>query len=226
MICKEVKKLVELKNTANYISSGIHLLFYGGTGVGKTSQIPTLENVVMVAAEKRLLSIVQAGIPYYELLDIDHLPEIYNQIKRSNFKNVVFDSLSEIAEMFLEKEKPKHKNQQQAYMKMQEYITGLVRGLRVNLPGKNIICIAKQEKIQDETGRLIYGPAFPGKNLCQLLPYMFDQIFCLRVENSEGIKKRVIQTGDDGIYIAKDSSWKLNDLEYDTLGNLIKKIGG
>ena len=86
---------------------------------------------------------------------------------------------------------------------------------------------AKLEKLQDEMGKVMYGPSMPGKTLSQGLPYFFDEVLALRVEkDSEGNSQRALMCDSDGAWLAKDRSGKLAQWEAPDLGAIINKIGG
>jgi hypothetical protein len=86
---------------------------------------------------------------------------------------------------------------------------------------------AKLEKLQDEMGKVMYGPSMPGKSLSQSLPYFFDEVLALRVEkDAEGQSQRALMCDGDGAWLAKDRSGKLAAWEAPDLGEIIAKIGG
>ena len=66
---------------------------------------------------------------------------------------------------------------------------------------------AKVERVLDDSNHLLYAPAMPGAKLGVALPYLFDLVCPLRVENDkDGELQRWLQTGSDGSYVAKDRS--------------------
>ena len=105
-------------------------------------------------------------------------------------------------------------------------MTDLIRAFR-DLSGKNVYMSAKLEKVQDESGRILYGPSMPGNKLSQMLPYFFDEVLALRIEkDSEGQTSRALMCESDGLWSAKDRSGKLEAYESADLGLLINKIAG
>lgn len=67
----------------------------------------------------------------------------------------------------------------------------------------------------------------PGSKLAQQIPYMFDEVFALRVEVDEDKQKyRVLQTSRDAKYEAKDRSGLLDEFERPSLRRIKKKIKG
>lgn len=218
---------IQLKSTKNAAHNGVKILGYGRAGVGKTTLIRTLPKPIIISAEGGMLSLAGSDIPYLEVSTIEELQEAYSYVSESNdFESVAIDSISEIAEVILNAEKKTAKDPRQAYGAMQEQITDIIRAFR-DLPGKNVYISAKQERTQDDTGRLIYSPSMPGQKVGQALPYFFDEVFSVRADkDSEGNMVHYLQTSTDGIYEAKDRSGKLEFYEESDLGAIINKIKG
>ena len=201
---------------------------YGQAGSGKTSLIPTLPAPVILSAEGGLLSIAHKEIPYLEISDMDALREAYKWLAGSDeakqFESVAIDSISEIAEVCLSKEKATAKDPRAAYGEMQTTMAEIIRSFR-DLP-KHILMTAKLEKAQDEMGRMLYSPSMPGNKTGQSMPYYFDIVAALRIEkDAEGVTQRALMLESDGLWQAKDRSGKLAVWEAPDLGEIIRKIG-
>lgn len=220
---------INLKTTSNAASDGVKILVYAGAGYGKTTLIGSLPSPIIISAEAGLLSLAEFDIPFIEVTNMESLKEAYSFVaskEASEFKSVAIDSISEIAEVVLSAEKKIAKDVRQAYGALQEQVTDLIRAFR-DLSGKNVYMSAKMEKMQDESGRLLYGPSMPGTKLGQQLPYYFDEVFALRVEkDEEGKIVRMLQTEADPSYVAKDRSGKLDAWENADLSYIINKIAG
>lgn len=221
---------INLKRSSQLASDGVKLLVYGQAGAGKTSLIKTLPSPVVLSAEGGLLSIADADVPYIEIASMDDLREAYTWLRDSaeskQFKSVALDSISEVAEVVLIAEKKATKDGRAAYGEMNSIMTELIRSFR-DLPGRHVYMSAKLEKLQDEMGKVMYGPSMPGKSLSQGLPYFFDEVLALRVEkDSEGKSQRALMCDGDGSWLAKDRSGKLAAWEAPDLGEIIKKMGG
>ncbi len=221
---------IKLQNTRDVVVNGIKCLVYGQAGAGKTSLIKTLPSPVVLSAEAGLLSISDQDIPFIQIETIEQLQEAYLWLKDSveakEFQSVALDSISEIAEVVLIKEKEIAKDPRQAYGAMQDTINELVRCFR-DLPGRNVYFSAKMEKSQDEQGRILFAPSMPGNKLAQGLPFFFDEVLALRVErDSSGNPVHTLQCKPDGIWQAKDRSGRLEMWEAPDLGAIIRKIGG
>ena len=220
--------MIDLKSTSTVKSGSIKMLAYGQAGSGKTSLIPTLPAPVILSAEGGLLSIAHKEIPFLEISDMDALREAYKWLAESDeakqFASVAIDSISEIAEVCLGKEKAIAKDPRAAYGEMQTTMAEIIRSFR-DLP-QHILMTAKLEKAQDEMGRMLYSPSMPGNKTGQSLPYYFDIVAALRVEkDAEGVTQRAMMLESDGLWQAKDRSGKLSVWEAPDLGEIIKKIG-
>ena len=221
--------MINLQSTSTVKSGSIKMLAYGQAGSGKTSLIPTLPTPVILSAEGGLLSISHKEIPFLEISDMEALREAYKWLAESDeakqFSSVAIDSISEIAEVCLGKEKAIAKDPRAAYGEMQTTMAEIIRSFR-DLP-KHILMTAKLEKAQDEMGRMLYSPSMPGNKTGQSLPYYFDIVAALRVEkDAEGVTQRAMMLESDGMWQAKDRSGKLAAWEAPDLGAIIKKIGG
>lgn len=220
---------INLKSTRGAAADGVKVLVYGGAGAGKTTLIGTLPDPIIISAEAGLLSLADLDIPYIEVTDMASLREAYSYVaskEASAFKSIAIDSISEIAEVVLSYEKKNNKDPRAAYGEMQTQMADLIRAFR-DLTGKNVYMSAKMEKVQDESGRILYGPSMPGKLLPQSLPYFFDEVLALRVEkDDEGKSQRALMCDSDGLWSAKDRSGKLDAWETADLSYIINKIAG
>jgi len=220
---------IQLKRTKEATAQAVKLLVYGQAGAGKTSLIPTLPTPVILSAEGGLLSIADTNLPFIEITSMQELQEAYKWLTSSaeagEFQSVALDSISEIAEVVLNAEKKINKDPRAAYGAMQEQMADVIRAFR-DLPGKHVYMSAKLEKTQDEMGRVLYAPSMPGNKTGQSLPYFFDEVLALRVEkDAEGMTRRALMTDNDGLWLAKDRSGKLDVWEDADLGDIIRKIG-
>lgn len=221
---------INLKRSSQLALDGVKLLVYGQAGAGKTSLIKTLPNPVVLSAEGGLLSIADADVPYIEIGSEDDLRDSYRWLVESleaqKYRSVAIDSVSEVAEVVLTAEKKSTKDGRAAYGEMNTVMADIIRCFR-DLTGRHVYMSAKLEKLQDEMGKVLYGPSMPGKTLSQGLPYFFDEVLALRVEkDSEGNSQRALMCDSDGAWLAKDRSGKLAQWEAPDLGALINKIGG
>lgn len=220
---------MEIKNTKQAAQHGVKCLVYGQSGAGKTRLCSTAEAPLIISAEAGLLSLRDHDLPYVEVNNIDQLREVYSFVTSSKEANqfnwIMLDSISEIAEVVLAAEKAKSRDPRKAYGELQDQMTSLMRSFR-DLP-RNVYMSAKCERVQDESGALMFQPSMPGNKLAQQIPYLFDEVFALRAhKNEDGTISRALQTASDGTYTAKDRSGALEAYESADLGAIYRKIRG
>lgn len=223
---------------------GLKILIHGKAGAGKTTLFATTaDTVLLVSAESGLLSLqdvpkkIQDRIKVTEVTSLGELEEIHEALvsyaeedpDNLPFKWIGLDSITEIAEAFLSKAKSEAKDPRQAYGMVQDEIGKILRSFRdLASYGYNVVMSCKMERIKDEEiGRFIFMPMMPGTKLGQSIPYLFDEVFALRVEKGEdGADYRVLQTSADANYEAKDRSGRLDKFEKPSLRHIEKKIKG
>ena len=219
---------ISLKSTNDVHVNGVKVLVYGLSGVGKTTLIQTAPKPIIISAEAGLLSLAGTNLPYLEVTNMEELTEAYLYVKEhlAEFETVCLDSISEIAEVVLSDEKKKAKDPRQAYGALQDQMGDLIRAFR-DLKGVNVYFSAKCEKVQDDLGKILFGPSMPGNKLSQGLPYFFDVVLALRAEkDGDGKTVRMLQCDTDGIWSAKNRGGKLAMWEEADLSLCFNKIKG
>lgn len=222
---KSIRKSVQNK--------GIKILVHGLAGAGKTVLCCTTgEPTLLISAESGLLSVRNAPsyIKVAEVESIQDLHDLYdflvedlNSPSGPRFKWVALDSITEIAEALLSHEKKINNDPRKAYMNTQDEILKLLRKYR-DIPHYHVVMSCKQARGEDE-GKKLYLPEMPGQKLGPALPYLFDEVFALRVEvDDNGNTYRVLQTNRDAKYDAKDRSGALKFFEKPNLKSIAKKI--
>ena len=143
----------------------------------------------------------------------------------NKFDTLCIDSLSEVAEVCLLEQKEKFKDGRKAYSQMADEMLERIRNL-ISIPGKNLYCICKQKKMQDDDGKILFSPDVPGNTFAQKIPYYFDEVFAFRwlKDPETGEMKRMLQTYPDEKYDAKDRSGNLNMFEEPDITKIISKI--
>lgn len=208
---------------------GLKILASGLAGAGKTTLCATTGgNPIIISAEAGLLSLRDVDIPVITVASIADVEEAYAYLmspEGAQFDWVCLDSISEIAEVVLTKEKAATKDPRQAYGALSDQMGDLIRAFR-DLPERNVYMTCKLERTKDEaTGRLVYGPSFPGQRLAQQVAYWFDEVFVLRTEtDAENVTHRYLQTASDIQYTAKDRSGALDLYEAPDLAAIAAKI--
>ena len=208
---------------------GLKILVHGIAGSGKTVMCATAGvKTLIISAESGLLSIKDAPdyVQTTQIKTMEDLLEVHEFLLNEDhgFQWIALDSISEMGEVVLAEEKAANKDARAAYGELIVSMTDIIKKFR-DLP-LNVIMTAKQKRYVDEdTNRTHYGPDLPGKNLANSIPYLYDEVFALRVEkNDEGKIYRTIQTGPDIQYIAKDRSGKLDLFEKPNLKSIHTKV--
>ena len=211
---------------------GVKVLVYAESGAGKTVLCATAPRPIILSAESGLLSLKAFKIPVIKIVTLADMEEAYNWIKAgkqgaSDFKTVCLDSITEMGEVVLANAKKTVKDPRQAYGELIEKITRLIKQFR-DLEGKNVYMSAKLDRSKDEiSGMTMFGPSMPGQKMGPSMPYLFDEVFNLRVlQTSEGVKYRALITQPDLQYVAKDRSGKLAAIEPPDLAKVFNKIHG
>ena len=219
-------------NTDQATSRGVKLLVHGESGAGKTFMIRTLlerHSPVIISAEGGTLSLRDVSIPVIEVANMADVQEAYRFVRDSEeakgFDWICVDSLSEILEVLLADEKERSPDPRQAYGAVIDHGQSLVRDFR-DLQGRNVYFSAKQDFVKDDHGRSFFSLSAPGSKLQQKIPYLLDEVFALRVWEEESQVKRMLQTGPDGRYQAKDRSGALEFMEPPDLAHIAAKIVG
>ncbi len=123
--------------------------------------------------------------------------------------------------MLLAEEKKVNKDPRAAYGAMTDKMLGTIRAFR-DLP-YNVYFTAKQKSPDEEVQ--FFRASMPGRSLTNDLPYLFDEVFALRVERDEyGQPVRSLQTFNDGRWYAKDRSGALAPFEPADLAAVVAKM--
>lgn len=218
-------KFTNTNATGNFVKT----LVYGDAGAGKTVLCSTGPSPLILSAERGLLSIADKNIPVIELSTaqdcFDALAFVQGSAEAGNFETINLDSVTDIAEVMLADYKKQYKDPRQAYGQLADDMGEIIRAFR-DLQDKHVYFTAKMISILDEySGLMKYMPGMPGKTLTRALPFFFDEVLALRVQQDEhGNVWRYLQTTLDMQYVAKDRSGKLDAMEQPDLTLLFNKI--
>jgi hypothetical protein len=222
---------IKILSTKDVHTNGIKLVLYGASGTGKTRMGATAPNPVFISAEKGLLSLAHLDIPYLEVKTLKSLDEAYNYVVKSEFETIVIDSLSEVTQNILDQTKKTMISEsssgkidaRQAYGKIAESVGNMIRNFR-DIDGKNVVFIAKERKVEDESSGVITFEAYlPGRVLPFDLPYLVDEVLCLQIDRKG---ERFLQTQPDRKRVCKDRSDQLSEFERPDLTKIFNKIKG
>lgn len=221
--------------------TGIKILVHGLAGSGKTVLCATAnETTMIINVEAGLLSLKKflRENPKYQkkikvatiesITDLEELRDHFQQSPEPLCSWICIDSASEIAEQIIGDEKKMNADKRAAYGNLTDRMLECFRDFR-NLPGYNVCFTCKQavEMIDDKPR---YVPSFPGRQIGPAVPYLFDEVFALRVEDEEPDadgkinQYRVLQTSRDVRYEAKDRSGELDQFEIPNLEHIKNKI--
>ncbi|UQZ90857.1 hypothetical protein C4J81_17230 [Deltaproteobacteria bacterium Smac51] len=223
------------------ILSTFNALVIGGPGSGKTSLMATVpdgDTVCCLSAEGGLLSVkdyVLAGIVHeYPIGSVGDLWEGLNALKTEPFRDryqwVFLDSLTEMAAICKKELEDKGAGQPLDFKGWGTYdrtMAALVRSFRDLTSHYNVIVICAESIEYDDLKCRFIAPAMPGKNLKELLPHIFDEVFHAEVEpDKSGQSVYQLRTRKCSGRPAKDRSGKLNEIETPNLAQIRAKILG
>lgn len=219
-----------IKTTASIQQQAkINALIYGESGSGKTRLALTCDRPLVISAEGGLMSLQGADINYIEVTDIKTAREAvkYATNHAAEYGTIIFDSLSEIAEIVLADLMHKTPDPRKVYPEMESAVTRLIRQLR-ELPC-SVIWIAKQTTMTDDAGRKFCAPMVPGQKFSDKLPYLMDLVGRLVVDTvqKEGgtvSHRRTLRFTPDGTFTAKDRSGKLPELCPANIQKIVERI--
>jgi phage nucleotide-binding protein len=223
---------MKIKKT-NEIAHNAHLKFlvYGAAGVGKTYLARTLDGKALVlSCESGLSSLLDTSMDYVDIATVQDLRDAYVYLAKGehDYKWVVLDSVSEMAEMALTESLAANKDARKAYGDMQESIIKLMRVFR-SLP-MNIYFSAKRKQ-DNHDGVLKYAPAMPGATLTEKRPisHDFDYVFALVTGDKKdptqpAPRYLITEPDDEHVAKARDPLHVLSPVEPADLGAIRAKI--
>lgn len=219
------------KLSVNY---GVKCVVYGEPGCGKTPLINTAPRPLLVACEPGLLSMRGSNVPTWEAYTPQRIDDFFNWVfsdsaDLKNFDTIGFDSGSECAAIYLERELSKTSksgnkvNGEAAYGEMASQTMKKLRGLYF-LRNKHVYLICKQQNIEDGSVKL-KRPYFPGKILNTDVPFLYDEILHLAKVDIVGVGMGVkaLRTASTYEILARDRSGKLAEFEPPDLSALFNK---
>lgn len=220
--------MIQVRSSSDVALNGIKMMVYGPWGVGKTPLLTTAPVPVIMSAEKGLLSIRKTNTPYIEINGYNSLVECYTWAAQSQearqYYTICLDSLTEIAEVLLSELKRTAKDPRKAFYEVMDKTVEFTRAMR-DLPGRNVVLIAKEEYSKDINGVMLFQPMMPGTKLGQALPYYFDEVFRMSAANDQA-HTRYLCTQPSFQWQARDRSGMLAEYEQPNLTTVFRKILG
>lgn len=201
---------------------GCKAIVYGGTGSGKTPISNTCPKPVFLACEPGLLSMRNSKIPAYEAMTAERIDEFFKWLFNSNetkqFDTVIVDSISFMADIYLQRALKTKKHGLQAYGDMATSVMDHLRPLYF-MQQKHTYLIAKEQIVADQ--KRIY---FPGDILNKEVPGLYDFILHLGIKNIPGMGQlKAFQCTETFDVLARNRTGNLADYEPPDFSQLVKK---
>lgn len=213
--------------------TGKKICVYGPAGAGKTVLSSTTgKPTIILSAEAGLLSLqdvpaeIKNQIGVMQIKSTEDVGRAYEKLVAEQIADwLVIDTGSEIAEVLLSDKKKESNDPRKAYGDMADEMMDMIRVFR-DIPGYNVLMTFKQTRVTDQVTNITsYGPMMPGRQVGQQIPYLFDEVFALRVvDDGQGGVTRVLQTGKDVQYECKDRSGRLAMFEIANIEHIAAKI--
>lgn len=212
---------------------GAKSMVYGKPGVGKTPVANTAPRPLMVVCEPGMLSMRSSTIPAIDCFTPERIDEFFEWLftsrEAANFDTIVMDSVSQMAEIYLDRElNGKSKSGAKvdgraAYGNMSRAVMKHINGLFF-MQNKHTYLICKQgyKELDNVTMRV---PYFPGQELPTKIPHLYDVILNMDVHSIPSVGQQVAfrcRASYDSV--ARDRSGNLNEFEPCDLTALFNKI--
>lgn len=213
-----------IRSTADTSATNIRCLIYGRSGAGKTCLAATAPAPLILDAENGTLSLASVHVAAWPIASISDcakaLAWLATDPDARQFKTVILDSLTGLAENELVSLKAQTKDPRQAYGELADRVRLLVQKFHA-LPF-HTVAIAKQGSHEDEAAKVTrFRPEAVGGKLTDALPYLFDGVFRLGIRPN---KTRFLQTAADYQYEAKYRGDGLAPEEEPNLTDLFDKL--
>ena len=217
---------MQIESTKNSTVSPA-ILVYGAAGVGKTclANPATCESPIVVDVDMGLSSLREFDVPFVSIKNPNDISEFIQLVK-----TIILDDLTELGMMWLRLNKASFKNPMKAYGEMADWAMQIIHEFRgFTQLGYQVVFLCKEEKVQDQTtGGLIWSPAFPGKQIQNMLDYLVGEVFHMEIyvdpadENQQ--KHRVFRTVRTPQIAAKSRYGKFGELEYANLNSIFSRM--
>ncbi len=207
------------------VKFGAKFLVHGAPGSGKTPICNTAPRPVLGFSEPGMLSMRNSNIPSIPLFTPKAIDDFFawatSSTEMRNFDMLCLDSISQMAEVYLEDAKQRRADGRAAYGLMSERMFGWLSKLyfQQNL---HLYLICKQ-MTQDGTSILV--PYFPGKDLNTRVPHLFDIILHLANHNIPGHgQHKAFRAFGATDALCRDRSGSLAEYEPPNLTDMINKV--
>lgn len=217
---------IEIQKVSDVLKTqGIKCLVYGSSGVGKTSLLNTLSDVLLISFENGELAVKgHKTLDVVKPKSLAELRQVFEMIQSGKWKNVAIDSLTELGEMIVAelKRDPEYssmKDGMKLWMRFSDLMLAVSKSFR-DIDGVNVILIALPEtKLENYVEKLV--PLIPAQKVQAKLPALYDEVLYLNVDQS-GVRELVCQPTSS--ITAKDRSGTLDPVEPADLNAIFAKI--
>lgn len=205
---------------------GVKAIIYGPPGSSKTPVINTAPRPVLLACEPGLLSMRNSNVPTFQAFTAaaidDFFKWFFNSNETKNFDTLAVDSVSQMAEIYLQAALKTNKHGLAAYGEMARNTLNHLEMLYY-FPHKHTYLIAKEctETVNSISKR---KPYFPGQQLPVEIPHKYDAILHLAIHNVPGmgqVKSFLCNETIDAM--ARNRTGTLADFEPPDFGLLVQK---
>jgi AAA domain len=205
---------------------GVKSLVYGDPGTGKTPLINTAPRPVFLAVEPGLLSMRGSTVPTCFATTPAQLDDFFSWLARSpetaQYDTVCVDSISQMAEIYLDSELGNHKDPRKAYGEMSRKVLTHLNAMYY-MQNKHVYLICKQGSTEENNIKKKV-PYFPGQDLGIKVPHLYDEILhAERISTPQG-PVSVLRAKASFDVFARDRSGRLAEFEPFDLSNLFNKI--
>jgi hypothetical protein len=205
---------------------GAKMICYGPPGSGKTPLVNTAPRPVLFFSEPGMLSMRTSQVPAFPVFTVKEIEDafawVFGSNEANNFDTIAFDSLSQMAEIYLAEAEKSNKHGLKAYGDMSEGVMKHLNNLYY-LKNKHTYLICKQQALATDTGQK-FAPYFPGKELNTKVPHLYDIIAHCAVANVPGVGPvKALRTRESFDILARDRSGMLSEFEQPDLGKLFAK---
>lgn len=207
---------------------GAKALVYGAPGSSKTPLVNTCPKPLLLACEPGMLSMRNSTVSTFQAFDGKSIAEFFSWFhssnERKNFDTLAIDSISEMANIFLQEalkgtsNSGNKKHGLAAYGDMATKVMDIIRPLYFT---ENIhtYLIAKEG-----TKDGMKWPYLPGQQLLTECPHLFDFILHLGIQNVPNVGQVLAFRCNQAIdVLARARTGNLSDFEPPDFGLLVKK---
>ncbi len=205
---------------------GVKSIVYGPAGSGKTPIINTAPRPVLLACEPGLLSMRGSTVPTFIAPDAKKIDEFWDWVfgsnETKNFDTIAVDSVSQMAETYLERANKDNKHGLAAYGQMATDVLKQLDRLYF-LQHKHTYLVAKLEIKNGAVGSFS-RPYYPGQQLPVAMPHKYDQILHLDIHNVPSVGQvKSFQCQSTIDVMARDRTGRLDMFEQPDFGALVRK---